>query len=93
MNLNLFKKTSFYSFQILSLHYKIIIANKVIGEVTKEMTQLYKEASNYSEPIQLTLAAFPCTVQVTLGLASAELHFKWRIGTLPIISVCQSLSH
>ena len=82
MNLNLFKKTSFYSFQILSLHYKIIIANKVIGEFTKEMKQLYKEAPNYSdsilnysEPIQLTLAAFPSTVQVTLRLASPELQF------------------
>ena len=75
MNLNPFKKPLSYSFQILSLHYKIIIANKVIGEVTKEMTQLYKEASNYSEPIQLTLAAFPSTVQVTLRLASPELQF------------------
>ena len=75
MNLNPFKKTLSSSFQILSLHYKIIIANKVIGEVTKEMKQLYKEASNYSEPIQLTLAAFPCTVQVKLGLAWPELQF------------------
>ena len=57
---NSFLRNAFTSlFQILSLHYKVIIDNKIIGEVAKEVVQIYKETPDSSDTVQLSLHVFP----------------------------------
>jgi len=58
-----FKDLHYNRLQILSLHFKVIIDNKIIGEVVKEVRQMYKDPSDLSESQELTLHVFPPAVQ------------------------------
>ena len=52
-----------FYFQILSLHFKVVIDDTVFGEVTQEVAKINKNES-FTDPVTLDLNVVPAIIEV-----------------------------
>jgi len=68
----IFKNIHFNRFQILSLHFKVVIDDTVFGEVTQEVAKINKNES-FTDPVTLDLNVVPVIIEQQSGQSAGEL--------------------
>ena len=83
--------------QIMSLQFKILIDDKIIGEVSKDVSKIDK-GTDFSEPVSLVLHVSPATEKVRfhidhVSIISPEIFVRYStLGTFMYVQEVTKLS-